>query len=117
MTKDSDAERENRKQAIFDCMAPRRQKHILKKGYEKWDPFIEPKDPIDIRKDKTRRTTQQLAREFLQSKPPDESYSNAYGSGVFEICMGIINDDDKCRGMFEFSVWYHELLQKEGHLE
>jgi hypothetical protein len=115
MTKSSDEEMESRKRAIFESMSPRRQQHILKKGYQKWDPFIEPKDPIDIRKDRTRRTTQQLTREFLQSRPLDESYSNAYGAGVFEICMGIVNDDDKYRAMFDFSVWYHELLQKEGH--
>ena len=113
MLKITPAEKEERKKAIFDSMSPRRQKHILKKGYEKWDPFIEPKDPIDIRKDKTRRTTQMLVREFLQSKP-SEDYSNAYGSGVFEICLGIINDDDRYKGMFEFSVWYHELLRREG---
>ena len=113
MLKITPAEKEERKKAIFDSMSPRRQKHILKKGYEKWDPFIEPKDPIDIRKDKTRRTTQMLVREFLQSKP-SEDYSNAYGSGVFEICLGIINNDDRYKGMFEFSVWYHELLRQEG---
>ena len=61
-------EDEKRKQAIFDSMAPRRQKVILKKGYSSWDPFQEPKDPIDIRKEKTQRTTQMLVREFLQKQ-------------------------------------------------
>lgn len=112
----SKAEIDQRKKAVFDRMSPRRQKHILEKvGYEKWDPFMEPKDPIDIRRDKTKRTTQMLVREFLQSRPMD-SYSNAYGAGVFEICHGIINDDDRFKAMFEFSCWYHELLKKEGHL-
>lgn len=114
MTAISPEEEKKRKKAIFDSMSPRRQKHILKKGYEKWDPFLEPKHPIDIRKDKTRRTTQMLVREFLQSKPLQD-YSNAYGNGVLEICLGIINDDDRYKGMFEFSVWYHELLKREGH--
>ena len=114
MTKISLEEEEKRKKAIFESMSPRRQRHILKKGYENWNPFQEPKDPIDIRKDKTRRTTQELVRMFLQSRSAEE-YSNAYGRGVFEICLGIINDDDKCRGMFEFSVWYHDLLKLEGH--
>jgi hypothetical protein len=105
---------EKRKKAIFDSMSPRRQKHILKKGYEKWDPFQEPKDPIDIRRDKTKRTTKMLVREFLQTKPMQE-YSNAYGQGVFEICLGIINDDERYRAMFEFSVWYNGLLKREGY--
>lgn len=103
-----------RKKAVFDSMSSRRQAHILKKGYDKWDPFSEPKDPIDIRKDKTKRTTQMLVREFLQTMA-NEKYSNAYGSGVLEIALGIINDDDKYRGMFDFSCWYHALLIKEGH--
>jgi hypothetical protein len=95
-------------------MSPRRQKHILKKGYEKWDPFQEPKDPIDIRKDKTKRTSQMLVREFLQTREEGE-YSNAYGRGVLDMCIGIVNDDDRYKGMFEFSCWYQDLLKKGGH--
>jgi len=113
MTKISSEEEAKRKKAIFDSMTPRRQKHILKKGYEKWDPFQEPKDPIDIRKDKTKRTTQALVREFLQALGSEE-YSNAYGRGVFEICLGIINNDERYRAMYDFSVWYSELLKREG---
>lgn len=104
-----------RKQAVFDSMSPRRQKHILKMGYDKWDPFQEPKDPIDIRKDQTRRTTQMLVREFLQTCKI-EDYNNSYGRGVLEICLGIINNDDRYRGMFEFSCWYYELLKREGKI-
>lgn len=107
-------EEEKRKKAIFDYMSPRRQKHILKKGYEKWDPFIEPKDPIDIRRDKTERTSQMLVREFLQTRS-QEGYSNAYGRGVLEMALGIVNEEDRIRGMFEFACWYQELLLREGH--
>ena len=114
MKKHSLEEEEKRKKAIFESMSPRRQKHILKKGYASWNPFQEPKDPIDIRKDKTKRTTQMLVRDFLQSRP-HETYSNEYGRGVFDICLGIINDDERYRGMFEFSVWYQELLKREGY--
>jgi hypothetical protein len=113
MNESSSDETERRKLAIFEGMSPRRQKHILKKGYGKWDPFEEPKDPIDIRKDKTKRTTQMLVREFLQSRGSDQ-YTNAYGRGVLEIALGIVNEDDYFRGMFEFSCWYRELLKKEG---
>ena len=109
----TDPESENaaqRKKAVFDTMSPRRQQFILKKGYDKWDPFLEPKDPIDIRRDKTRRTTRQLVRDFLQTRS-SETYSNEYGRGVLEICLGLINDEDKYLGMFEFSCWYSELLK------
>ena len=114
MKKISPEEEEKRKTAIFENMSPRRQKHILKKGYENWDPFQEPQDPIDIRKDKTKRTTQSLVTEFLQTKDFEE-YSNAYGRGVFELCLGLINNDDRFKGMYEFSIWYQELLKREGH--
>lgn len=114
MKKISPEEEEKRKKAIFESMSPRRQKHILKKGYENWDPFQEPKDPIDLRKDKTKRTTQSLVREFLQTIDFEE-YSNEYGRGVFELCLGLINNDDRFKGMYEFSIWYQELLKREGH--
>jgi len=107
------AEDEERKRAIFESMSPRRRQHIEKKGYESWDPFLEPKDPIDIRRDKTRRTTQMLVREFLHTRTGDD-YSNEYGRGVMEMCLGIVNGDERCRGMFEFSVWYQALLKSEG---
>ncbi len=102
-----------RKKAIFDSMSPRRQQHILKIGYDRWDPFQAPKDPIDIRRDSTRRTSQMLVKEFLQSCPP-EQYSNEYGRGVLEICLGIINNDERFLGMYAFSCWYRDLLQKES---
>ena len=109
----SPEESESRKKAVFDSMSPRRQKHILKKGYDKWDPFQEPKDPIDIRTDPTKRTTQMLVREFLQSRSSEE-YSNTYGRGVLDLALGLVNEEDYFRGMFEFSCWYQELLKKEG---
>jgi hypothetical protein len=113
MSEFSAEEAERRKRAVFESMSPRRQQYILRKGYEKWDPFEEPKDPIDIRKDPTKRTSQQLVREFLQSRPGD-AQNNAYNRGVLEIALGIINGEDRFRGMYEFSCWYHDLLKKEG---
>ncbi len=106
-------EAERRKRAIFDAMAPRRQKHIEKKGYDLWDPFIEPKDPVDLRRDRTARTTQTLIREFLQSNTASD-YSNEYGRGAFDLCLGIINNDERYKGMFDFSCWYQTLLEREG---
>ena len=113
-TKFTREEIEARKKAIFDAMGKRGQKQIMKKGYEKWDPFQEPKDPIDIRKDKTHRTSQQLIREFL-SAIPGEEYDNSYAQGALEMCLGIINDEERIRGMFDFAAWYTELLKKEGY--
>jgi len=113
MSELSPEEVEERKKAVFNNMSPRRQKHILKKGYEKWDPFEEPKDPIDIRKDKSKRTTQMLVREFLQTRG-SEGFSNNYSRGVLEMAIGIINDEERFIGMYEFALWHKELLKKEG---
>jgi len=113
MSEFSPEEVERRKKMVFDSMSARRQKHILKQGYDKWDPFQEPKDPIDIRKDKTKRTTQTLVREFLQTRP-GEAQNNAYNRGVLELALGIVNNEDRFRGMFDFARWYQELLKKEG---
>ena len=110
---DSTNDMDLRKKAIFDEMSQRRQKYILKRGYDKWNPFEEPKDPIDIRRDKTNRTTKMLVREFLQDKSEKE-YSNAYGRGVLEMALGIINGDERFIGMYEFAHWHYELLKREG---
>ena len=104
---------EDKKKAVFEAMSPRRQKHIRDKiGYENWDPFEKPKDPIDIRRDKTNRTSQMLVREFLQSRPLD-SYSNNYGRGVLDMAIGIVNNDDRYLGMYEFALWHDQLLKEE----
>ena len=113
MSEFSPEEAEQRKKAVFDAMSNRRQQHILKKGYEKWDPFQEPKDPIEIRRDKSKRTTQMLVREFLQTRPADVC-NNTYSRGVLEIALGIVNEDERFIAMYDFSCWYRELLQREG---
>ncbi len=103
---------EQRKKMIFDAMSPRRQKHILKRGYDKWDPFMEPKDPVDMRMDRTKRTSQALIRDFWHSLESKDAHGNDYRRGAFEICLGIINEDEKFLGMFDFACWYKEELEK-----
>ena len=107
-------EEETRKKAIFDAMSPRSRKRVLDKGYENWDPFLKPKEPIDIRMDQRRETALSLMRSFLQACPHEE-YSKAYGQGAWEICMGIIGGDDRCMGIYDFSCWYRDIL-KNGDL-
>jgi len=100
-----------RKKAIFDAMSPRARRRIERIGFDRWDPFEAPKDPIDIRRDPTQRTTQQLVGDFLQTRAP-EKRTNAYSRGVLEMALGIINADDRFIGMFEFASWYVEQLKK-----
>lgn len=105
---------DDKKKAIFEAMSSRRQKHILNKvGYDNWNPFEKPKDPIDIRRDKTNRTSQMLVRDFLKTRQI-EGYSNSYGRGVLEIAIGIVNDDDRYLAMYDFALWHKQLLEKEG---
>jgi hypothetical protein len=112
MEKLSPEEEASRKKAIFDGMSPRSQQRILRKGYDKWNPFQAPNDPIDMRKDKTHRTSQALIREFLQTLKA-ETYSTEYARGAFELCLGIINEKERFLGMFAFACWYRTLLEKE----
>jgi hypothetical protein len=106
-------EQEEHKRYMYEKMAPRRRKFVDRIGYDKWDPFQEPKNPIEIRRDSTQRTTRQLVEEFLSETRP-EDYSSAYGQGVLDMCVGVVNGEDRYRAMFEFSLWYARLLEKDG---
>lgn len=102
---------EVRKKAIFDGMSPKAQKHILKKGYDVWDPFMAPNDPIDLRKGKLKLTSLDLTRAFLATCE-FSNYSNAFGEGAWEICKGLVDDDDRFKGMYAFALWYEKELKK-----
>ena len=103
------------KRQIYDAMAPRTRRFVDRIGYDAWDPFQLPKDPLDIRTDSTKRTTQQLVRLFLQEKGREKENApgNAYSQGVLDCALGIVNKDEKYRGIYEFCLWYHTLLCRE----
>ena len=109
-----DASATIQKRAIYERMSARGKKYVDAMGFDTWDPFQEPKEPLDIRKDVTKRTTQQLVRRFLQEQAP-EGAGNLYGQGVLDAALGIVNKDEKIRGVFEFCLWYDRLLRREGH--
>ena len=108
---------EAHKQAIYDKIAPRRRKFIDKMGYDSWDPFQKPFDPIDIRIDTTKRTSQELMREFMQSLPQGTPVSTDYAKGAWELCVGVVNGAESVKGMFDFVQWYAKLLDQEGRAE
>lgn len=112
------AEQEAMKRAIWDKMSPRRKKFIERMGgYQVWDPFQEPKDPIDIRKESlSQRTAGELVQMFTRSLPKDRKYSDAFHHGVKELAFGLLTEQDTVQGMYEFSVWYYKLLKKEGRI-
>ncbi|MCL2122567.1 MAG: hypothetical protein FWH34_00610 [Desulfovibrionaceae bacterium] len=112
------AEQEALKRELYEKTAPRRRKFIDRIGYAHWDPFQKPNDPLDIRLDLTKRTTQQLVREFLQQAAAREEQLGAdYRRGALECALGVVNRDEKYLGVFDFCLWYHKLLKEEGHLD
>jgi hypothetical protein len=114
--RDSSADRETLKRELYENIPPGRRKFIDRIGYDHWDPFQKPNDPVELRTDVSQRTTRELVREFLQSLPPDRAPSSLYSRGALECALGIVNRDDKCLGMVDFALWYHDLLKKEGRL-
>lgn len=102
---------------LYNKIPPRRRKFIDRIGYENWDPFPKPNDPMEIRKDISKRTTQELVRDFLQGCKKEEAQSNAYRQAALEMALGIINKDEKFLGYFDFAMWYYDLLKAEGFME
>lgn len=105
---------EELKRQIYEKMNPRRRKFVDRIGYDTWDPFQKPNDPLDLRMDVSKRTTQQLVRGFLQEAAQKGEYGNDYGRGALECALGVVNRDEKYLGIFDFCIWYHDLLKKEG---
>lgn len=106
------SEEEEQKRVMYEAMSPRRKRFIERIGYDKWDPFQLPKDPLDIRRDATKRTTQELVRDFLQTRDR-ATLGNDYSRGVLECALGMVNKDDKFRGIYDFCLWYHSQINEE----
>ena len=110
------AEEEEQKRFFYERMSPRRRRFIDRIGYDVWDPFEPPKEPMDIRKDVSERTVQELVREFLKSVS-QEFHGGEYARGATECALGIVARQEKYQGVLDFCVWYHRLLLKERTLK
>lgn len=106
-------EYETQKRAIYENLSPRRRKFVDKIGYENWEPFAEPKDPIDIRTDAAKHTAHELVRSFLRSVP-EKRHDAAYAQGAFDLANGVINNIDRYMGMMDFARWYLDFLREQG---
>jgi hypothetical protein len=104
---------EKRKKAIFDSMGKRAQNAIIKKGYENWDPFEEPKHPVEIRKDKTGNSVTGIVKKFFEAYP-EKKEDSAFRKVVEEMALGIITGDDRIKARYLFSMWYKNLLEDAG---
>ncbi len=107
-------EQERVKRALYEQMNPRRRKFIDRIGYDIWDPFQEPKEPLDIRKDRTKRTLQELMRDFLKENDSADR-DPAWRQGAMDCALGIIKKDERYQGIFDFCLWYNAILDREGH--
>ncbi|MCQ2444662.1 MAG: hypothetical protein MJ061_04135 [Mailhella sp.] len=116
------AEEEKLKRDLYEKIPARRRRFIDRIGYENWDPFPVPNDPIEIRTDITKRTVQQLIQEFTKAKKCELQLSGeddpgeAFYQGALQAAIGIVNKQDKFLGTYEFAAWYHDLLVREGFL-
>ena len=104
------------KRAIYERLSPRRRKFVDKIGYESWEPFAEPKHPIDIRTDQAQLTAHELVRSFLRSVP-DKRHDATYAQGAFDFANGIINNVERYTGMLDFARWYLDFLREQGLLK
>jgi len=103
-----DEEREKKKRAIFDGMSPKRQQKILKTvGYKNWDPFQEPRDPIDLREQKIEQMASVLFRQFIVDCEIKD-YSDESIQAVKEISRGLIKDKERYKAMYDFCCWYEK---------
>jgi hypothetical protein len=103
---------EAQKRAIYEKMSPRRRKFVDRIGYEAWDPFAKPFDPIDIRRDVTGHTAHELTTMFLRSleREPEQDYVDA----ISELNVTLVTIPDRVRPLFEFCRWYAQLLEARG---
>ena len=113
------SDKEKKKREIFEGMSDRRQQKIIKKGYDNWDPFLEPKEPPFFRKEGKSRgeKASDLFSLFLLHKQEraefPESLSPAYVQGAREICLGLIMDrDERCQGMLDFCKWFSRFSEE-----
>ena len=104
------AEQAEFKRILYERMGARRRKFIDRIGYEMWDPFQEPKEPLDMRREKTGRTLEELVRDFMHEND-GKNHDDAWQKGAAECALGIFRKDEKYQGIFDFCLWYHDKLR------
>ncbi len=108
MADNSNKDKEEQKKAIFNGMGPRRQQRILKKvGYENWDPFQPPKDPLDLRDIKSDLMVIVLLRKFISDHEINDP-SDEYIRALKEIGKGLLKGEEKYKAIYDFCCWYKE---------
>jgi hypothetical protein len=102
---DDEKEYAVRKKAIFDGMSKRGQERILRMGYDKWDPFQEPKDPRDRLFSSVALNVNALLRDFYQAYP-HLGQSETTQKDLFDLCSSLLRGESHARLILEFCCWY-----------
>ena len=100
------------KKLLYEKMTPRRRKFVDRIGFDNWDPFQAPFDPIDIRKECTGYTSQELTELFLRSR--EKRPGPDYASTVAEFNVLLVTNTDRVKPIFDFCIWYAEHLARYG---
>ena len=114
------SEEERKKRELFESMSPRRQQRILKKGYDKWDPFLAPKEPPFFNEQERIRVREAALQleEFLLYKSREEGQDgtlpSAYVQGAREICFGLSKGEERYLGMKDFCLWQAKAQAKSS---
>ncbi len=107
-----DEDIEQRKRYMYEKMSKRRRKFVDRMGYENWDPFAAPFDPIDLRRDMSGFTSDQLTQLFIRQT--GNSANQEYIDAVNEFNVMLVMNFEKVRPVFEYCLWYSEHLKKRG---
>lgn len=112
-------EEEKRKRELFEAMSPKSQRRILKKGYDQWDPFMMPKEPLayklkqEARGEKVSLDSGHDLYERFFAERRISHYSAEYVKGVLEMAEGVFRGQDRYQGMYDFSRWYERWQQEQ----
>jgi hypothetical protein len=116
-------EEEKKKRELFEGMSPKAQQRILKRGYDNWDPFMMPKEPLAYKLKQEAKGEQvrvdsghELYERFFAERRIT-SYSAEYVKGVLEISQGLYRGIDRYQGMYDFSCWYEVWRKRQGQDE
>ncbi|XPV77129.1 MAG: hypothetical protein ACNI27_04190 [Desulfovibrio sp.] len=104
---------EEQKREIYEKMAPRRRKFIDRIGYDEWDPFQLPFDPIDLRQEATGLTSHQLTNQFLHEMGAD-NIGPDYENAIAEFGVMLVMNFEKVRPIYDFCNWYAGYLERKG---
>jgi len=106
------AEVEEQKRLMYEKMSPRRRKFVDRIGYDNWDPYQAPFDPIDIRVDPTGHTTHELLHKYFKTLPAIPAAD--YMQTLTEFMVLLVMNIEKVRPILEFSDWYNTQLKARG---